>query len=258
MAQVKLMSALTFDAGTFQQEGVADPAIRVLGELPASSLPFNIHRIYKGAAGTYEEVILLLDPDDYVIWERPARYVKLRGEMFEDLFRSTVDEHIEISSAEEHTVVFLMNGTEVGRIPAFIDAPQSVRGAGVLGEAAEAALQKGSILWLSIPQPDGDPVVRPAWYVQDGRQVYVLTGPGEQQLPHIGQADTVEMTVKSKQVQAAIGTMPAKVRVVDGGSDEFEEIATQGMGNRLNLPDGRDALERWRETCVMVELTPQE
>lgn len=258
MATVKLMSAMAFDARTFDDEGVADPAIRVLGELPGFSRPFHLNRVYKGAAGQYEESILLLDPDDVVLWERPSRYVRLRGEMFEDLFRSRIDEDIEISSLEEHTLVFLMNGAEAGRIPAFIEAPQSVQTAGVLGDAAESALKKGSILWLSIPQPDGSTVSRPAWYVQRGRRVFVLKGPGEQQLPHLEDNEQVGVTVKSKEVKAAIGTLTADVRVIDNDSDEFDEIATEGLGNRLNLPDGRDALGRWRDTCVMVELTPQE
>lgn len=257
MAQVKLLSALTFDAGTFEEEGIADPAIRVLGELPGTTEPFHIHRVYKGAAGTYEETVLLLDPDGLVIWERPSRYVRLRGEMFEDLFRTEVDEDVEITSVEEHTTVFLMNGVEVGRVPTFIHAPQSARSMGVLDEAVETALKKGSIVWVSIPQPDDTTVTRPAWYVQDGRSLYVLTGPREQSLPHLGEAGQVHLTVKSKEVQAAIGTMPADVRVVDNASEEFDRIAARGLGERLNLPDGRDALERWRETCLLVELTPE-
>lgn len=258
MARVKLMSALTFDAETFQQEGVADPAIRVLGELPGTTQPFHVHRIYKGAAGHYEEAVLLLDPDGLVIWERPSRYVRLRGEMFEDLFRTEVDEDIEITSVEEHTTVFLMNGSEVGRIPTFIHAPQSARSMGALDDAVETALKKGSIVWMSIPQPDGTTVTRPAWYVQEGTSIYVIKGPQEQTLPHLEDSDLVHLTVKSKEVEAAIATLPAKVRVVDNASDEFDEIATRGLGERLNLPDGRDALERWRDTCLLVQLTPQE
>ena len=51
--------------------------------------------------------------------------------------------------------------------------------------------------------------------------------------------------------------MKADVRVVPNDSDEFEKIATQGMGTRLNLKDGEAALQRWKDTCTMVELTLQ-
>jgi hypothetical protein len=41
-------------------------------------------------------------------------------------------------------------------------------------------------------------------------------------------------------------------------ADEFERVAGLGLGERLNLPDGQDALQRWVDTCRMVELTPHE
>ncbi len=45
--------------------------------------------------------------------------------------------------------------------------------------------------------------------------------------------------------------------VVPNDSEQFDKIAELGMGNRLNLPDGEGAADRWRRTCVLVELAPQ-
>jgi hypothetical protein len=45
------------------------------------------------------------------------------------------------------------------------------------------------------------------------------------------------------------------VRIVDDAA-EFERIATLGLGTRLNLLDGQNALARWRSESVMVHLTP--
>lgn len=256
MSRVSMLSAMAYDRATYESGGVADPVIKVFGELPASAQDFNVHRVYKGAQGVYEESMLLLDPTGLVIWERDPALIELRGMMFEDLFRNQIKATISIESAEDHTLVFLLDGSEVGRIPVFIDAPESVRSAGVLPQAAEAALKKGSILWLDIPQLDGTTVTRPAWYVQQGRKVFVIKGGQEQQLPNLENCDFVAMTVKSKDIKASIGKMDAGVRVVDNGSDEFDRIATLGMGTRLNLPDGDGALERWRRECAMVELSP--
>jgi hypothetical protein len=254
---VQLLSAMAFDKQTFDTEYFADPIIQVLGELPGMSQTFQLDRVYKGPQGTVEEVIVLLDPDDRVIWQRPGRYLELRGMMFEDLFRATVTEDIEIRSTDEHTMVFLVDGQEAGRIPVFIDAPESLRAAGVSGDAAETALKKGSIMWLTIPQPGGGEATRPAWYVQQGKKLFVMKGPDEQELPNLEGNDEVRITVKSKEVKATIAEAPADVRVVDSDSDEFERIAQLGMGNRLNLPDGEGAAERWRQTCTLVELTPR-
>lgn len=252
---VELLSAMAYDLETFEEQGVPDPVLKVPGELPARARPFGINRVYKAAQGRYEESILILDPDDVVVWQRPWRYVEMRGEMYEDLFRSQVGSEVEISTSGEHQLVFLIDDVEVGRVPLFIDAGQSARAMGVEASAAEAALKKGSIIWLTIPQPDGSTATRPAWYVQDGRRLFFVKGGIEQQLPNLEHNRQVEVTVKSKDVKAAIAVMKADVRVVDNDSDEFEKIATQGMGTRLNLKDGNDALQRWKDTCTMVELT---
>jgi hypothetical protein len=256
MARVKLMSAMAYDLETYEDTAVADPVIRVLGELPGGSRPFGIHRVYKGAQGTYEEVLALVDPDGTVIWESDPRYLELRGMMFEDLFRRRVDERVEITSIGEHTLVFYLDGQIVGKVPVFIDAPESVAGAGVLLEAAETALKKGSICWVRIPQPDGTEVSRPAWYVQQGSKLFVVKGETEQELPNLERNDVVDVTVKSKDVKAAIGVLTCDVRVVTD-AEEFERIAALGLGTRLNLPDGDGALERWKQHCTVVELTPR-
>jgi len=126
----------------------------------------------------------------------------------------------------------------------------------VLMDAAETALKKGSLCWLTIPQEDGSELSRPAWYVQQGQNLFVLKGPKEQELPGLEHAREVTLTIKSKEVKATIGTMPAAVRVVTD-EEEFERIATMGMGTRLNLKDGQDALQRWKDTCTLVELSPR-
>jgi len=256
MTRVKLMSAMAIDLATLD-EGVVDPVIRVLGELPGACEPFAVHRVYKGAQGVYEEVVVLADPEGLVLWQSTPRYIHLRGEMFEDLFRSRVTDRIGFTSADEHTLAFYLDGQLQARVPAFVDASESAREAGVVVDAAETALKKGSICWLTIPQADGGPVTRPAWYVQQGRKLFVLSGETEQQLPNLEAAETVTITVRSKEIQSAIGEMEADVRPVTD-EEEFERIAALGLGTRLNLHDGDGALERWKRNCRLFELTPRE
>lgn len=252
---VKVLSAVAFDATHFEQTGTSDPAVRVLAELPALTEPFHVNRVYKGAQGRYEEVLAIADPAGAVIWEAPSRLVKLRGEMYEDLFRSTVTDRISITNAGEHTLALYLDGQLVARVPLFIDAPRSLVAAGATMDAVETALKKGSIVWLDIPQPKGGIEQRPAWFVQEGRTLYVIKGGSEQELPGLEQASRVDVTFKSKDVNATIAKLPADVRVVSDDA-EFERVATIGMGTRLNLTGGQDALERWRRECVLVHLTP--
>ncbi len=258
MASATLLTAIAFDKATFDKDGLADPIIRTLGELPATSQPFHLNRVYKGPQGVVEESILLLAPDGRtVLWQRPHRKIELRGEMFEDLFRAEVNERIELTEHGEHTLVFLIDGQEAGRIPVWVEAEGSVVQAGALPDVVQAGLSKSSIIWLGIPQRDGTTLHRPAWYVHQGQKVFLIKGGQEQDLPNLEHADTVSVSVKGKDVKAVIGTVPATTRVVGNDTDEFEKIAQLGMGTRLNLQDGDAALDRWRSECTMVELTLQ-
>lgn len=256
MSRVKLMSALAFDLQTLAESGAADPVLQVLGELPGHAQPFGINRVYKGPQGRYEEVVAIADPEGTIIWEAAPRLLELRGMMFEDLFRREVRDDVPITSVGEHTVVLYLDGQLAGRVPVFIEAPQSVQADGVLLAAAEVALKKGSLCWLTIPQPGGGEVIRPAWYVQQGPKLFVVKGEGEQELPGLESAATVEVTVKSKDIKATIGTLVADVRRVTDEA-EFERIAALGLGTRLNLPDGEGALARWKNTATIVELSPR-
>ncbi len=259
MLRVQVLQAVVFDHASWDREtGTIDPAIVVRGELPSHAQPFGVDRVYRGPQGYYDESFALVGPSGEVVYEHPYARVHLRGEMFEDRFRDVVDAEIELNSPEEHALVFLMNDIEVGRIPVFIDAPESVTAAGVLDDVVASTLKKSDIIWLTIPQPGGADVTRPAWFVYQDDKVFVLTGPDEQDLTNIDQADEVTLTVRSKDDRSQIGELPARVRVVDNDSDEFERVAQSGVGNRLNLNDLPDAFERWRETCTLVELTPQE
>jgi len=252
---VKVLSAVAFDVANFDATGRADPAVRVLAELPAKTEPFHVNRVYKGAQGRYEEVLAVADPSGTVVWESEPRLLQLRGEMYEDLFRMRVDTPFVISDAGEHTLLLYIDGQLVARVPLFVDAPRSLIASGATMDAVETALKKGSIVWLDIPQPGGSVVQRPAWYVQEGRTIYVIKGGSEQELPGLESAGTVTVVVKSKDIKATIAQLPAGVRVVTDG-DEFDRIAALGMGTRLNLLDGQGALERWRNECVIVHLTP--
>ncbi len=256
MASATLLTAIAFDKATFEKDGLADPIIRTLGELPASSQPFHLNRVYKGPQGVVEESVLLLAPDGKtVLWQRKHRKIELRGEMFEDLFRSEITEKIELTEHGEHSLVFLIDGSESGRIPVWIDVEGSILTSGALPDVIQAGLSKSSIIWLTIPQLDGTMLHRPAWYVHQGDKVFILKGGTEQGLPNLENADVVDVSVKGKDVKAIIGTVKADARVVPNDTDEFEAIAKLGLGTRLNLPDGEGALARWRNECTLVELT---
>ena len=254
----ELLSAMVYDHGSWDQKtGSVNPAVIVRGELPGPGDPFGVDRIYRGPSGSYDESFALLDPEGKLVYQQPYGRIILRGEMFEDHFRDTVRERITIASGGEHTMVFVIGAAEVGRIPVFIEAPESAVEAGALADALGESLKKTSIIWLTIPQPAGAPIIKPAWFVYDAGKVFVLTGPGEQDLTNIALADTVTLTARSKEERSEIASVPVVVNVVPNNSDMFGRVAQMGLGTRLNLFDGEAAFDRWRETCTLVELSPQ-
>ncbi len=256
--RVRVLSALVFDRESWDEEtGSVNPAIVVRGELPAHARPFVVDRVYRGPQGSYDESFAIVAPDGTVVYQHPYARVPLRGEMYEDRFRDEVKDQVLLTNTDEHALVLLFSEREVGRVPVFIDAPESVTAAGAVSDVVESTLKKSAILWVRIPQPRGGEVTRPAWFVYQGGKVYLLTGPQEQELTNIDRADRVHLIVRSKDVRSQVGDIPAEVRVVENDSEEFDRVAQAGVGTRLNLEDLEGAFERWKATCTMVELTPQ-
>jgi hypothetical protein len=220
-------------------------------------------RDYQGPQGDYVERFEILDPDGRTVWRSMNRRIGLTGEMFEDRFTTTVFD-AEIRSGEEHQVVFFLHDEEVGSIPMFIEAGLGGDPKVAAAETFKKALQKGTIIWLSVP---GAPAGRrgqsakahdqAVWFVFDGGKVYVFDGPSEQDVPGLPDASQVEIIARSKDARSQVCRVPATVRVVPGDDPLFDRIGQMGMGRRLNLPDGEGALERWRRNCTLVELTPQ-
>ncbi|HEX2027994.1 MAG TPA: hypothetical protein VHF25_08355 [Nitriliruptorales bacterium] len=255
---VEVLSAIVYDHTTADERtGRVDPAVYLRGELPATARPFGVERMYRGPQGHYDESFAIVAPDGEVVYQHPYARITLRGEMFEDRYRDVVDEPVTFRSADEHTLVILLGEVPVARVPVFVEAPESAQAAGVVGDALAATLKKSAIIWLTIPQPGGGSVTKPAWFVYQDGKVFVLTGPGEQDLTNIAQAEEVLVTTRSAEVRAQVGRIPATVRVVDPDDETFTRIARLGIGTRLNMRDGEAAMDRWRTTCTMVELTPQ-
>jgi len=271
MARADLHYAMVLDSEIAEASRVdpslLDPVVRVDGALPGVARPVTVVREYQGPQGAYLERFELRDRTGRVVHRSLLRRVELRGEMFEDRFENQI-RGLELADAEELTAVFSMDDEEVGAVPVFVEAAAGADPYLAAEQAFAAALKKGAVVWLAGPgraprrsrwrrHAATGPREQPVWYVYEGGLVYVLTGPGEQQVPGLTEAAEVELLVRSKDVRSRIARVPAAVRVVPGTDPLFDRVARAGLGRRLNLPDGDEALERWRATCALVELTPR-
>lgn len=240
-----------------------DPIVRVDG-LPGTLQPFVAHRAYQGPQGYYVEHFRLVDPQGVERYHSPRRKILLEGEMFENEISNEISD-VEIDDGREHRMLCYIDGVQVGEVPVFV---QTVEG-GDPRTAAEAtlaqALKKSTILWVTVPQPTrrgrrdqgARSVSRPVWFVADGSTIYVLSGPTEQELPGITEAEEVRVTARAKDARSLVSEVPAGVEIVARDDPRYEKFERAALTRRLNLPDGEGAAQRWRENCTLLALTPR-
>jgi hypothetical protein len=107
------------------------------------------------------------------------------------------------------------------------------------------AARKAGVLWVAAS--GHDPV--PAWQVWRDGSSYLLTGPGEQELPGLAGATECELTARSADTGGRIATWRATVTPVAPDSDEWRQVQPALAAARLNgHPD-------WSAVAVL-RLTP--
>jgi hypothetical protein len=136
---------------------------------------------------------------------------------------------------------------------------------GLLALIAEATKRAG-LIWITVPAAavpggTGDAAPerpRPVWHVWRDA-AYVLTGPGEQDVPGLGDASLVTVSVASKDTGGLLVRWAARVSRVEPGSAEWSGIIGALLAGRLNEPEGpgvSSPAERWAQTGNVYRLTP--
>lgn len=240
-----------------------------IGARGTSAFPFVVLRKISGPGGVYIDVLEIVDADGTILgtWERQF---ELDGESKP---RTLI--------TELRDVVFDHPGTYALQYSIYDDViasfsftviEQAGPGAGIVAGPLDQALSKSTILWLSLgapieerPEFSGQPVKQPrynagtetpVWYGYDNGRVYVLTGPGEQEVPGLGQTSRVHLIARSKDKRSKIGEADCAIETLPK-DDEWTRIASDLLvGRRLNLRDGDAAVKRWKETCEIYALTP--
>jgi hypothetical protein len=142
--------------------------------------------------------------------------------------------------------------------------------AGQLALIAEATKRAG-LIWITVPGnggtgqgrtgqgSTGQDRPRPVWHVWRDA-AYVLTGPGEQDVPGLGEASQVTVTVPSKDTGGLLLRWTADVSRVQPGSAEWSGIIGALLAARLNEPasPGESPAERWARAGQVYRLTPGE
>jgi hypothetical protein len=218
--------------------------------------PFVVRRSYTGAGGWYREAMAVLAPNGDVVWRGPERPLTLRGSSKIDTFTDEVHGLV-VDSDDDHELILLIGGDEVGRVPVAVLDEDPPWAAGSATDVLDEALKKSTVVWVEVPGEGGTGGrAVPVWYgTLDGR-VYVLVGGSEQRVPGLAETDRATLIARSKEQQSLVAEVEAAARVVPPSDPLFAKVAPVLLPRRLNLRDGEQAVDRWRKECTLVELTP--
>jgi hypothetical protein len=218
--------------------------------------PFVVRRSYTGAGGWYREAMAVLAPNGDVVWRGPERPLTLRGSSKIDTFTDEVH-GVVVDSDDDHELILLIGGDEVGRVPMAVLDEDPPWAAGSATDVLDEALKKSTVVWVEVPGEGGTGGrAVPVWYgTLDGR-VYVLVGGSEQRVPGLAETDRATLIARSKEQQSLVAEVEAAARVVPPSDPLFAKVAPVLLPRRLNLRDGEQAVDRWRKECTLVELTP--
>ena len=115
--------------------------------------PFSVRRSYTGAGGWYREAMAVLAPNGDVVWRSSERALTLRGSSKIDTFTDEVH-GVVVDSDDDHELVLLVNGDEVGRVPMAVldeDPPWSNGSGTSETDVLDEALKKSTVVWVEVP-----------------------------------------------------------------------------------------------------------
>jgi hypothetical protein len=117
----------------------------------------------------------------------------------------------------------------------------------------DEAMKKAAVAWLTVP--DVGPAY-PVWCVWIDGALYVVSGPSEQPAPGLAEATMVGVTARGDH-GGRIVTWPATVSRLTSGTEEWDAVAPQVAGKRLNATGTAEQIvTRWAAECVVSRLAP--
>jgi hypothetical protein len=123
---------------------------------------------------------------------------------------------------------------------------------------AELAKKTG-VSWLTYERWTGRADERgthAAWHVWLDDALCLVSGGGEQRLPGIEDASSVEVTMRSKDNGGRLVTWVGTVSVVRPGDEQWEPVTTALVSGRLNLEDLTTAADQWAAESVVTRVVP--
>ena len=130
-------------------------------------------------------------------------------------------------------------------------------GSSTTSSAVQESLKKSTIIWLRWTDTQGVERSMPVWFLYDSKadRIYILSGERQQTIPGAEDLREVTVVLRWKGKNAQVAELPGSMRVIEHGP-EWDEVAEKVAEKRLNIPGlPEDTARRWRDECVLLELT---
>jgi hypothetical protein len=261
----ELVFANLVDQRVFLSQGrEGAPGIYTL-TLPGRALPFVAHRSWKVPTGYVSEEIRLLAPSGRVAHRWGPNVRRMVGSMDLTVEEDLIEDAL-LAEAGTYVASFILEQQVLGEIevPVYLQAPERQ-----LPKHIEDGLKRSDVIWVGLDAEKGRELggrnflsgkLVPAWFAYRQGKIYVLSqrtpGPQEQTIPGLDEHEVIVIT-RRKGRDTSLDRFRAGVRILEPDGEEYEQAAAvlaDRRRSRVGPPE--DSMARWRETCVIAELTP--
>jgi hypothetical protein len=253
--KAELVYATVVDRRLWEAQGESSTPLLYTISLPGRALPFIVARSWKAPSGYATEWFDLIAPSGRTAYRSERRARRFPGQMdlteITDLVEDAVFEEMGMYAAS-----FLIDGEVQGQV----EFQLTLQAPTALPAEVEDAVKKSDVIWVG-EERNGRDQALPVWFAYHQGRIYLIHSDrrdsGEQQIP--GLPDAVELVVvtRHKYRETRAGRFRAAVRLIEPDSPEFDGLAGV-LADRRRDRHGPplDAIRKWKQSCVIAELTP--
>jgi hypothetical protein len=253
--RAELVFANVVDARLWQSEGQAATPVLFTISLPGRALPFVVARYWKAPQGVAAESFELVAPSGKTAYRSEPTPRRFPGQM--DL--AQIADVVEDATFEEmgiYAASFVIDGEVQGQVEfqLVLQSPTA------LPPELEDAVKKSDVIWVGEERNGRDRAV-PVWFAYHQGRIYLVHSDardsGEQQIPGLPEASELVVVTRHKYRETRAGRFRAAVRLIEPSSPEFDPLAAV-LADRRRDRHGppQDAISKWKQSCVIAELTP--